>query len=139
MPTTLTRHRYQRKPLFKAFNKTFPQHVPLNPSENIPLYLFSITLASRNYGENAEKYEHEHVFHLFRSCQLSSEAGHCPAANSGTRWSSLDNHAAEGNTAVVSHARRYRTEIHTETSFLLTTKDSSQHTTPINMQSMSET
>lgn len=57
----------------------------------------------------------------------------------GIRWSSLDNHAAEGNSAVVSHAQRYRTEIHTGTSFLLTTKDSSQNTTPINMQSMSET
>lgn len=49
------------------------------------------------------------------------------------------NHTAESNTALVSHARRYRTEIHTETSFWLTTKDSDQHTTPINVQSMAKT
>lgn len=49
------------------------------------------------------------------------------------------NHAAESNTALVSHARRYRTEIHTETNFWLTTKDSDQHTTPINVQSMAKT
>lgn len=95
--------------------------------------LIYTSLACKDCGEKGrKKNEPRNIFHLFRAASTPAKLG-------TVLQQTLGNHASESNTALVSHAQRYRTESHTETSFWLTTKDSDQHTTPINVQSMAKT
>lgn len=83
--------------------------------------------------KKAEKNEHRNVFHPFLKLPAHQWSWALSCSELSLWVTTLQ------KATLLLWVMHGGTEIHTETSFWLTTKDSDQHTTPINVQSMAKT